>query len=133
MAEALADNILTPLSILPGRIRWQVAGLRSNVPGAALFEGLLAASDWIQSAVVNVVTGRVLVHFDPELPPEIIAGTVREAAQSSVACDEDALPEESESDRYRQVVESVGANSIMMGFSAARSLRERRCPAGLRG
>ena len=105
----LADNILTPLSVLPGRIRWQVAGLRSNVESAPLFESLLAASDWIQSVVVNVVTGRVLVHFDPELPPEIIASTVRDAAQSSVVPDEDEVPEERESDRNRQMMESAGA------------------------
>jgi ATP-binding cassette, subfamily B, bacterial len=109
LAEAFADDILIPLSILPGRIRWRVAGLRSDVAGAALFETLLAASDWIQSAVVNVATGRVLVHFDPELPPEIITGAVRDAAQSSIVPDEDELLEERESDRYRQIVESAGA------------------------
>jgi len=105
----LADNLLTPLSVLPGRIRWQIAGLRSNVAAGALFESLLAASDWIQSVVVNVATGRVLVHFDPELPPEIIASTVRDAAQSSVAPNEDELPEERQSDRNRQIMEGVGA------------------------
>lgn len=116
MAEALADNILTPLSVLPGRIRWRVAGLRSNLAAAALFESLLAASDWIQSAVVNVATGRVLVHFDPELPPQIIASTVRDAAQSSVAPDEDELPEERQSDRNRQIMESAGAAAAGAGI-----------------
>lgn len=115
MAEALADHLLTPLSVLPGRIRWQIAGLRSNVAAAALFESLLAASDWIHSAVVNAATGRVLVHFDPELPPEIIAGTVRDAARSSIVVDDDEFdttPEKGEAKesetRHKLILSSAG-------------------------
>ena len=114
MTEALADNFLTPLSVLPGRIRWQVTGLRSNAAAAALFESLLVASDWIQSAVVNVVTGRVLVQFDPELPAETIASTVRDAARSSIPANDDLLPEalgpeeQEEADPHSQILESAG-------------------------
>jgi hypothetical protein len=128
LAEALADNLLTPLSILPGRIRWQIAGLKSNGAAGALLESLLAASDWIQSAVVNVATGRVLVRFDPELVPEIIESTVRDAAQSAILVEDEGnafatvSPEERQANaretRRKDLLSSagVGVSSASIGF-----------------
>ncbi len=54
------------LSHMPGRVRLQVGGLRGNTTRAQQVETALQALDGVQRVEASVVTGNVLVQFEPQ-------------------------------------------------------------------
>ena len=57
--------VATVVSQVPGRVRLQVAGLRSDAQRAARVEESLRRLAGVSSASVNALTGTVLVQYDP--------------------------------------------------------------------
>ncbi|KUL42757.1 ABC transporter ATP-binding protein [Streptomyces regalis] len=66
-------------SVIPGRQRWDVPDVCGRPVVARLIESLLSEHEDVVEAHANPVTGRVLVRHDPAVPPQRIAGLVREA------------------------------------------------------
>jgi len=66
-----------PTSIVPGRQRWEMPGLRGNPALGRLLERALPAAEGVEHVRANPVTGRVLVRHDPALEPVLVARTVR--------------------------------------------------------
>jgi len=66
-----------PTSIVPGRQRWEMPGLRGNPVLGRLLERALPAAEGVEHVRANPVTGRVLVRHDPALEPVLVARTVR--------------------------------------------------------
>jgi Heavy metal associated domain 2 len=64
-----------------GRQRWYVDALEDNARLAAAVELVLRSEEGIHGASVNPLTGRVLVHHDPELLPEIIEALIHRAIE----------------------------------------------------
>jgi ATP-binding cassette subfamily B protein len=67
------------VSALPGRVRWEVRGLRGRKNFAAIIEQQVANKPGITQLSASHVTGRVLIFFDPNVPAEAIRGYVRDA------------------------------------------------------
>ncbi|MGW2418773.1 ABC transporter ATP-binding protein [Streptomyces sp. NPDC001709] len=66
-------------SVIPGRQRWDVEAVCGRPGVARLIEEFLEQDEDIVEAHANPVTGRVLVRHDPDVPPQRIAGRLREA------------------------------------------------------
>jgi hypothetical protein len=64
-----------------GRQRWYVDVLEDNRRLAAAVELVLRSEEGILGASVNPLTGRILVHHDPELLPEIIEAFIHRAIE----------------------------------------------------
>jgi len=65
---------------IPGRMRIKIPALRRNSDGAEEIQALLEDFPGIISALVNPVTGSILVHHDPQIVEsgEILAFLARE-------------------------------------------------------
>lgn len=55
---------MTPLTVLPGRIRFEHRPLLGNTGGCSQLEGWIAQVDGVVEAAVNPRTGRITVRFD---------------------------------------------------------------------
>ena len=64
-----------------GRQRWYVDALEDNPRLAAAVELVLRSEEGIHGASVNPLTGRVLVHHDPDLLPEFIEALIHRAIE----------------------------------------------------
>ena len=64
-----------------GRQRWYVDVLEDNPRLAAAVELVLRSEDGIRGASINPLTGRVLVHHDPDLLPELIEALIHRAIE----------------------------------------------------
>jgi hypothetical protein len=64
-----------------GRQRWYVDALEDNARLAASVELVLRSEEGIHRASVNPLTGRILVHHDPDLLPEIIEALIHRAIE----------------------------------------------------
>ncbi|MGW1997528.1 ABC transporter ATP-binding protein [Embleya sp. NPDC001921] len=71
-------------SVIPGRQRWEVAGLYGNLVLARLLETYLNRHENILDARANPATGRMLILHDPEVPSRDIADYVRKAVARSL-------------------------------------------------
>jgi cation-transporting P-type ATPase C len=85
---ALASPQLQPRSVLPGRIRWDVPGLRERAHRAASVGERLAHIHGVSDVAANPVTGRVLVVFDPAVVTalrveELVADAVLRPVESN--------------------------------------------------
>src|SRR5580692_1868410 len=65
----------------PGRQRWYVDALEDNPRLAAAVELVLQSEEGIHKASVNPLTGRILVHHNPDLLPEIIEALIHRAIE----------------------------------------------------
>jgi len=80
--QAYRASVL-PLHVsLPGRVRLRVAGLYRNERVRAQLEHRLAALAWIERVSANVITGQVLVLFDPGRSPDEVVSAVEEVLQA---------------------------------------------------
>jgi len=68
-------------SRVAGRERWYVDALEDNPRLAAAVEVVLKSEEGILDAHANPLTGRVLVRYQPDLPPESIAALIRRATE----------------------------------------------------
>jgi hypothetical protein len=68
-------------SQVPGRERWYVDALEDNPRLAAAVELVLRGQEGIQDAYANPLTGRVLVHFRPNLLSESIEALIHRALE----------------------------------------------------
>jgi hypothetical protein len=66
-------------SRVPGRERWYIDALEDNPRLATTVESVLRSEDGIEQAVANPLTGRVLVHYRPEVLSEPIQDVIRRA------------------------------------------------------
>lgn len=64
-----------------GRQRWYVDVLEDNPRLAAAVELVLRSEEGIRCASANPLTGRVLVHHDPDLLPEFIEALIHRAIE----------------------------------------------------
>ncbi len=67
------------VSALPGRVRWEVRGLRGRKSFAAIIEQQVGNKPGIAQLSASHVTGRVLILFDQGVPAEVIRGYVQDA------------------------------------------------------
>lgn len=70
---------LEPLSVLPGRLRWQVSGLPDPYPLHQVIEDEVRRNAGIDEASFNPLTARLLVRFDSTLPVEAVRVLVHES------------------------------------------------------
>ncbi|HEX3681461.1 MAG TPA: ATP-binding cassette domain-containing protein [Bryobacteraceae bacterium] len=75
---------LKPRSVLPGRQRWEIEGLRDNAPLAASIERWLKQEEGIVKTVANPVTGRVLVLHSPEFSSESVTALIQASVELSM-------------------------------------------------
>jgi hypothetical protein len=68
-------------SQVPGRQRWYVDALEDNPRLAAAVELVLKSEEGILDAHANPLTGRVLVHYQPDLPSETIEALIQRALE----------------------------------------------------
>jgi hypothetical protein len=68
-------------SRVPGRERWYVNALEDNPRLAASVEFVLRSEEGVLDACVNPLTGRVLVHYRPELLSESIEALLHRALE----------------------------------------------------
>ena len=80
--QALGDPPAMVLcSQVPGRERWYVDALEDNPRLAAAVELVLMGEEGIQNAYANPLTGRVLVHYRPDLVSETIEALIYRALE----------------------------------------------------
>jgi hypothetical protein len=68
-------------SRIPGRDRWYVDALEDNPRLAAAVELVLKSEEGVLDARANPLTGRVLVHYRPDLLSEAIEGLIHRAIE----------------------------------------------------
>ena len=68
-------------SRIRGRQRWYVDVLEDNPRLAAAVELVLRSEEGIHGASANPLTGRILVHHDPDLLPEFIEALIHRAIE----------------------------------------------------
>ncbi len=73
------DLDIRVVSALPGRVRWEVRGLRGSRVFAAIVEQKLRNRPGMVRLEVSHITGRVLTLFDPDMRAEAVRGYVRDA------------------------------------------------------
>jgi ATP-binding cassette subfamily B protein len=73
------DLDIRVVSALPGRVRWEVRGLRGNRAFAAVVEQKLMDTPGMVRLEVSHITGRILILFDLEMQAEAIREHVRDA------------------------------------------------------
>jgi len=64
-----------------GRERWYVDALENNPRLAATVALVLRSEEGIEDASANPLTGRVLVHYNPDLVSESVEGLIRRAIE----------------------------------------------------
>ena len=79
LSQAAAPG-LVPMSLTPGRVRWEVRGMRGQPGLAQRLERALRADARIQSADASPMSGRLLVYYDDALPFSDLEAVVEEAA-----------------------------------------------------
>ncbi len=67
---------LRTMSILPGRVRWEVTGLRDDPALARRLVDALRCEDRVTSASANAASGRILIEFDPALSLEKLEDSI---------------------------------------------------------
>ena len=65
----------------PGRERWHIEALEDRPRLAASLEVILESEEGVERVQANPLTGRVLVHYRPELMPEAIEELIRRALE----------------------------------------------------
>jgi hypothetical protein len=80
----MAAHGLQILHAIPGRLRLKVGTLKDNPALADECQGRLARLWMVQQAVVNPVTGSVLVTYDPRLLEAVRAGDLSEFGDMDV-------------------------------------------------
>nr|WES10801.1 ABC transporter ATP-binding protein [Streptomyces sp.] len=90
MTTALPDVaaralVMRPCSVVPGRQRWEVAGLRGRPDAARLVEESLRTEAGVDGATANPVTGRVLLLHDRSLTTPEASHLLRRAVVRSLA------------------------------------------------
>ena len=58
---------MAPLSVLPGRVRFEIPTLVGREDGCRVFEDRLLSEKGVKEAAANFRTGRVLVRFDEKM------------------------------------------------------------------
>jgi hypothetical protein len=92
MGQAAEDGLFTNLTLgtqpalvlcshVPGRERWYVDALEDNPRLAAAVESVLRSEEGILNAHANPLTGRVLVHYRPDLLSEAIEALIHRALE----------------------------------------------------
>ena len=77
---AVSDaNSLTAVSVLPGRVRWEVQGLRDDAALARRLVDAVRSDDRVTSASANAASGRILIEFDPALSVEKLEASIKRA------------------------------------------------------
>jgi hypothetical protein len=72
---------IVPCSRVRGRERWRIDKLQGNPRLGATIELLLRSEEGIEEVHANPVTGRVLVHFDPDSLSQPIETLIRRAIE----------------------------------------------------
>jgi hypothetical protein len=72
---------MTLCSRIPGRERWQIEVLEDRPRLAAALELVLGSEDGVERVEANPLTGRVLVHYRPELISATIEELIRRALE----------------------------------------------------
>ena len=84
MTDSRGPEAVRPISVLPGRVRWDVDGLRDRKSLASSIERKILRQQGVTRVEASAVTGRVLVLFNDELPPDIISAALRLAIEEGV-------------------------------------------------
>ena len=79
MAVSRAESLVA-MSVLPGRVRWQVQGLRDDGALARLLVDAVGSDDRVMSASASAASGRILVEFDPTLSVEDLEASIEAVA-----------------------------------------------------
>ncbi|HEX8223858.1 MAG TPA: ABC transporter ATP-binding protein [Allosphingosinicella sp.] len=81
MTAVPTSPTLVPMSVLPGRVRWEVRGLLDDPAFAARLAEAVGAHPLVRSAAASPASGRLLVHFDPATPVGRVAEAVGSIAE----------------------------------------------------
>src|SRR5260370_27264731 len=76
-----AEPVMVLCSQVPGRERWYVDALEDNPRLAAAVELVLRSEEGMLDAHANPLTGRVLVHYRPDLLSETIEALIHRALE----------------------------------------------------
>jgi ATP-binding cassette subfamily B protein len=79
MAVSRAESLVA-MSVLPGRVRWEVRGLRDDAALARLLVDAVGSHDRVMSASASAASGRILVEFDPTLSVEDLEASIEVVA-----------------------------------------------------
>ena len=75
---------MAPLSVLPGRLRYEAATLIGNQEGCHLVEDALGSLPGVKEASASHRTGRILVLFSEEIVPRIeVEARLHEAVKAA--------------------------------------------------
>jgi hypothetical protein len=116
-------------SQVPGRERWYVDALEDNPRLAAAVELVLRSEEGIDKASVNPLTGRVLVHYNPDMLPEPIESLIRRAMEFGPMSREEFSALQSEQNHFfsakNLVAAEIGCTAVKMFLLGG------CCPLGL--
>lgn len=115
MAVPHAKSLMA-MSVLPGRVRWEVQDLRDDAALARLLVETVRSDDRVTSASANAASGRILIEFDPTLSLEDLEASIEVAITGH---------------RAVTPVRSAWAEAPALTFGGG-SLVARTCSAGLR-
>ena len=118
---------------VPGRARIHVGGLKGAEPIKSLLERGLRAASGIHGAEASVLTGNLLVRFDPAMPLETVLARITGLLRGEIAPPED----EHSADRHTAAWHRLNASDLTaaLGSSASHGLpgalaRERLASTG---
>jgi ATP-binding cassette subfamily B protein len=112
------DDQLRPRSVVPGRQRWEVGGLKGAPEPARLLALELAAAEGIRAVEANPLTGRLLVHHEPGLQSPVVADLIRAAVRAVLSQAQARLLPHIEDEPSRG---DGGAQAVLLGTAALAS------------